>query len=253
MNMHNIYALIITFALCPLLTPKLMAQAEGEQTEQQPEQQSSADKKGAKFTCLYWEGTPSENLYYRSGEDFMQLEFNKAIRSKNFPLKKMAVFELYRDAANPKDDQPPYELITKATIPSGTSQVLFLVIPFKNEKGITYRVVAMDDSLKAFPRGTFRFANFTSQMLLVKFAGKVEKLPASKMTVMSCNPGEAGGFRPFIIGNAKGKQVFGTKLFGQASGRELVFISPPERRGSDSPRVKFISQLIGKPLAEAGQ
>ena len=35
--------------------------------------------------------------------------------------------------------------------------------------------------------------------------------------------------------------------------RELVFISPPERRGSDTPRVKFISQLVGKPLAEAGQ
>ena len=34
MNMHNIYALIITFALCPLLTPKLMAQAEGEQPEE---------------------------------------------------------------------------------------------------------------------------------------------------------------------------------------------------------------------------
>jgi len=249
MNMHHLYALIITFTLCPLLVPKLMAEAEGGQTEQQ----LSADKKGAKFTCLYWEGTPAESLYYRSGEDFRLLEFNKAIRSKNFPLKTMAAFELYRDTANPKDDQPPYELITKATIPSGTSQVLFLVIPFKNEKGITYRVVAMDDSLKAFPRGTFRFANFTSQMLLVKFAGKVEKLPASKMTVISCNPGEAGGFRPFIIGNAKGKQVFGTKLFGQASGRELVFISPPERRGSDSPRVKFISQLIGKPLAEAGQ
>ena len=249
MNMHHIYALIITFALCPLLTPKLMAQAEGEQTGQQ----SSANKKGAKFTCLYWEGTPTESLYYRSGEDFILLEFNKAIRSKNFPLKNMTAFELYRDAQKPKKDKPPYDLITQTTVPSGTNQVLFLVIPFQNESSITYRVVAMDDSLSAFPRGTFRFANFTSQPLLVKFAGEVQKLPASKMTVMSCKPGQAGGFRPFLIGNSKGEQIFGTRLFGQASGRELVFISPPERKGSNSPRVKFISQLIGKPLPETGQ
>jgi hypothetical protein len=73
------------------------------------------------------------------------------------------------------------------------------------------------------------------------------------MTEMSCKPGKGGGFRPFIIGNAKGKQIFGTRLFGQPSGRELVFISPPLRRDSNSPRVKFVSQLIGKPVVKPSQ
>ena len=223
------------------------------QTDGGNENPDQGQKKKRQFTCLYWEGLTTEKLYFRVGEEFQAIKFENSIRSQDYPLKGMASFELYRDAKDPKENEPPYELLSKTAIPTNTMQVLFLVIPFKNEKGITYRVVAMDDSLSAFPRGTFRFANFTRQTLLIKFADEVQKIAASKMTVMSCKPGKGGGFRPFIIGNAKGKQIFGTRLFGQASGRELVFISPPERSGSDTPRVKFISQLVGKPLAEAGQ
>lgn len=215
----------------------------------------SGQNKKRFFTCLYWEGLPKERLYYRLGEEFLPIKFEDSRRSQNYALKGLTSFELYRDAIEPKEDQPPYDLLSKTAVPSGSSQILFLVIPFQeNGDGhVKYRVVAMDDSLSAFPRGTFRFANFTSQKLLVKFAGEIEELPARKMTVMSCKPGKAGGFRPFLIGDAKGKQIFGTKLFGQPSGRELVFISPPLRRESNTPRVKFISQLIGKPRAEAGQ
>ena len=243
------FALSIAIVFSLLGQGKLVAQSD----EEQAGEGSTAGKKGPQFTCLYWEGLPEEDLYYRQGEEFVLLEFSKEIRSKDFSLKGMSVFELYRDAQKPVEGKPPYDRITQAKIPTGTSQVLFLVIPFKSEGKATYRVVAMDDSLSAFPRGTFRFANFTSQALRVKFAGEVQKLPASKMTVMSCKPGEAGGFRPFLIGDAKGRQIFGTRLFGQASGRELVFISPPERKGSNIPRVKFISQLIGKPFPETGQ
>lgn len=230
-------------------TAGLSAQ-EGEQSTQAP-----MEKPKRVFTCLYWEGLPKERLYYRVGKDFLPIKFEDSRRSQDYPLKGLKSFELYRDAIEPREDQPPYDLLSKTVVPSGSNQILFLVIPFQ-EKGnvyLKYRVIAMDDSLSAFPRGTFRFANFTSQKLFVKFAGEVEELPSRKMTVMSCKPGKAGGFRPFLIGDAKGKQIFGTKLFGQASGRELVFISPPLRRESNTPRVKFISQLIGKSLSEAGQ
>lgn len=191
-----------------------------------------------------------EPLYYRQGEEFLPIKFEDSRRSQAYLLKRMSNFELYRDAKQPKDDQPPYDLLANTVIPSGSSQILLLVIPFqkKSSEELNYKVIAMDDSLSAFPLGTFRFVNFTQLPLLVKFAGEVKKLPAKKMTVMSCKPGKGGGFRPFIIGNAEGKQIFGTKLFGQASGRELVFISPPLRSGSNTPRVKFITQLMGTPI-----
>jgi hypothetical protein len=247
-----IYTLLNRFsttALCCLIL------AGGLHAQEQPET-SGLDARGKKkpvFTCLYWEGLPKETLYYRVGEEFLSINFQDSIRSQEYPLKAMKSFQLYRDAKDPKDGVPPYDLLSTTAIPANSKQVLFLVIPFQKNAEISYQVVAMDDSLDAFPRGTFRFANFTRQTLLVKFAGEIKKIPASKMTEMSCKPGKGGGFRPFIIGNAKGKQIFGTRLFGQPSGRELVFISPPLRRDSNSPRVKFISQLIGKPVVKPSQ
>ena len=222
-----------------------------QEAEIQVEQVSEGRPKRV-FTCLYWEGLPKETLYYRVGEEFVPIKFEDSIRSQDYSLKRMKSFELYRDAVKPKEGAPPYDLLTKTAIPSGGNRILFLVIPFQKEGEtlLDYRVIAMDDSLSAFPLGTFRFANFTRQPLLVKFAGEIQKIAAADMTVMSCKPGEAGGFRPFMIGDAKGKQIFGTKLFGQPSGRELVFISPPLRRGSTVPRVKFISELRGVPSAE---
>jgi hypothetical protein len=231
----------------------LLAGGLSAQTDDGNEKPAKGQKNKQQFTCLYWEALPIEKLYYRVGEDFKAIKFENSIRSQDYALKGMTSFELYRDAKDPKENELPYELLARTAIPTNSPQILFLVIPFKNEDAISYRVVAMDDSLAAFPRGTFRFANFTSQSLLVKFAGEVQKIPASKMTEMSCKPGKGGGFRPFIIGNSKGKQIFGTRLFGQSSGRELVFISPPERKGSDTPRVKFISQLIGEPVVKPSQ
>ena len=239
MNIPSLRPIFVLPFLLLAFAASLSAQEEGQQSE------APKAKPKRVFTCLYWEGLPQETLYYRMGEEFLPIEFNNSRRSMEYALKNMASFELYRDAEKPTEDKPPYDLLSKTSIPSGTNRVLFLVIPFDQDDSTTYKVVAMDDSLSAFPRGTFRFANFTNQTLLVKFAGDVEKIPASQMSVMSCKAGKAGGFRTFIIGTAQGKQIFGTKLFGQPSGRELVFISPPLRRDSNTPRVKFISQLIG--------
>lgn len=214
--------------------------------------QTSEEKKKLKFSCLYWEGAPPETLYYRQGKEFQPIEFKEGVRSEDFALKATPVFELYREVQEPKEDEPPYQLLSKATIPPNSKQVLFLVIPFETKKEVQYKVVAMDDSLTSFPRGTFRFANFTSELLMVKFAGKIKKIPSKDMVVMSCQAGKNGGFEPFILGDSKGKQIFGTRLFGQPSGRELIFISPPSKNGG-TPRVKFISQLLAPPVPEGNQ
>ena len=64
-----------------------------------------------------------------------------------------------------------------------------------------------------------------------------------EMTVMNSGRIKNGGFMPFVINDTKGKRIFGTRLFGQPSGRELVFIIPPRQKGA-MPRVKFVSQLL---------
>ena len=143
---------------------------------------------------------------------------------------------------NPQKDQPPYQLVAKAKIPP-SKQALFLVTPFKRQSVIHYRIFTMDDSLEAFPRGAFRFANFYEQMLYVKCGKTVKKILPNKLTVVRAVDLPRGGFVPFLIADEKGKKIFGTRIFGQPAGRELVFISPPEESGG-APRVKFVSQLL---------
>lgn len=196
-----------------------------------------------KFTCLYWEGSPPEKLYYREGKAFHPLEFREGARSDPFTLKAMKTFEVYRDVKAPKEGQPPYQPVCSAKIPAGCKQALFLVLPIKFDREMRYKVFAMDDSVTSFPAGTFRFVNFTSQPFSVKLAEDVQTIPSGGVLGMSFKAGPNGGFRPFAINDAKGKPVYGTRLFGQPSGRELVFISPPaEPEGM--PRVKYVSQLV---------
>ena len=194
------------------------------------------------FSCLYWEGVPAEDLYYRDGKSFHLLEFKNASRSKSFGLKRAEFFELYREAVVPVEGMTPYDLLSQTEIPL-SRKILFLVIPFEREGGIQYKVIAMDDSLKSFPPGSFRFANFCREMLFVRCGEQVEEIPAREMTVVQPKDSLNGGFVPFMIGNAKGETLFKTQIDGQPSGRELVLITPsakPEGR----PRVKFVSQLI---------
>ena len=205
-------------------------------------QETDTENRSLKFSCLYWEGKPQENLYYREGESFHPLKFKQAARSESFALKGMKNFELYREAIDPQEDEPPYTLLAQASLPTA-KQVLLLVIPFEAQERTNYRVIAMDDSLSTFPTGTFRFANFTNQPLIIKFADKVEKLAAGKLVVMKCQSGKQGGFEPLLIGNSEGKTIFGTRLFGQPTSRDLAFISPPVKKGA-MPRVKFITQLV---------
>lgn len=195
---------------------------------------------------MYWEGAPAEDLFYREKETFRRLEFKEGTRSKNFSLKGTATFELYKEAVEPVEGEPPYDLLAKAKIPA-SKQVLFLVIPFEKEEGTEYKIVAMDDSLKVFPSGAFRFANFSSETLMVKCGETVRKIPAREMSVVKSENSSSGGFVPFVIGNAQGETVFGTRIFGQPSGRELIFISPPKKKG-EMPRVKFVSQLVAPPV-----
>ncbi len=211
-------------------------------------QNAEKEKSPVKFSCLYWEGLPPEDLYYREKKTFHQLTFKKASRSNHLHLKGMEFFELHRKVENPdpEKDTPPYQLLTKVKIPA-SKEVLFLVIPFKRESAVYYRVFTMDDSLKAFPRGAFRFANFYKKMLYVKCGDTVKKILPNQLTVVRSSNKPNGGFVPFLIADDKGKKIFGTRIFGQPAGRELIFISPPEKKGG-VPRVKFVSQLVAPPV-----
>ena len=195
-----------------------------------------------KISCLYWEGKPTEALYYREGEHFRRLEFKQAQRSDGFSLRGMPFFELYREAVHSEPGKPPYELLSQCKIPNAV-EILFVVIPYERNGSLLYQVQAMDDSLISFPPGSFRFLNYTPEEIQVKCGKQTQKIPSLGMWGMSAKDSPTGGFIPFVLGDSNGDVIYGTRIFGQPSGRELVFIIPPAKKGG-TPRVKFISQLI---------
>lgn len=195
------------------------------------------------FTCFYWQGLPKEPLFYRNGKDFLPLEFSLAQRSPEKELAGMEWFEIYRRIDNPKEDELPYELVGKSTIPRA-KKVLFVVIPEAKEEKVTqtYEVHGMDDSLLTFPSGSFQFVNFTAETLTVLCGSKSVQLPAKGANQIKDDKAR-GGFSFFAVYDKSQRKIASTRLFGQPRGRELVFIIPPTSSTSQA-RLKFVSEII---------
>ncbi len=206
------------------------------------EESSGESRSTYKISCLYWEGKPTEALYYREGEHFRRLGFKQAQRSKGFAISGMSKFELYRKATQPEVGKPPYELLSQCKIPNAT-EILFVVIPYERKGALLYHVHAMDDSMDTFPIGSFRFVNYTTGSIQIKCGKKTQQIGPLGLWSMTGTATKNGGFIPFVLGDLNGEIIYGTRIFGQPSGRELVFIIPPVKEGG-TPRVKFISQLI---------
>ena len=213
--------------------------------------QQQEKKKGVQFSCMLWEGPLPQKIYYQDGEDYREIIPYTSSRSLPHWLKKSKEFRLFTmsqpEAKDGKEQEPVYTLVGQSKLLPGISPILFLLIPSQGEDGFKIRIMALDDSLEGFPAGSFRFANFSAADLKVKFAGAVKEIPAREMTIMQSKIGNNGGLVPFLIGNENGEKVFETRLFAQASGREIVFIGPPKKEGG-LPSVRFLPQLLPQKL-----
>lgn len=215
--------------------------------------QQQKKKKGVQFSCMLWEGPLPQKIYYQDGEDYREVVPYTSSRSLPHWLEKSKEFRLFTmtqpEANGGKEQEPVYTLVGQAKLLPGISPILFLLIPSQIEEDFKIRIMALDDSHEGFPAGSFRFANFSAADLMVKFAGAVKKIPAREMTIMQSKIGKNGGMVPFLIGNESGEKVFETRLFAQASGREIVFIGPPKKEGG-LPSVRFLPQLLPQKLPE---
>ena len=213
--------------------------------------QQQEKMKGVQFSCMLWEGPLPQKIYYQDGEDYREVVPYTSSRSLPNLLKKSKEFRLYTmtqpEAEGDKKQEPVYTLVGQSKLLPGISPILFLLLPSQEGEGFKIRIMALDDSLEGFPAGSFRFANFSTADLMVKFAGAIEKIPARKMTIMKSRIGKNGGMVPFLIGNQNCEKVFETRLFAQASGREIVFIGPPKEEGG-LPSVRFLPQLLPQKL-----
>lgn len=236
-------------ACCALSFASLSAWS---QAQAQAQAQNAEEKQGensVQFTCMLWEGPLEKPLFYRDGEGYFPMTPFTGSRSKVHSLKISQEFSLHVEHEIEDQEEVFYRQVGKAPLLSGTKQILFLLFKQEPEKEMEFRILPIDDSLASFPAGSFRFINMTAEDLRVKFAGKIGKVPASKMTLMKSHVTSDGGLIPFLIGNRQGKKVFETRLFAQATGREIVFIGAP-KQGRELPSVRFLPQLLPQKLPE---
>jgi hypothetical protein len=199
------------------------------------------------FSCVIWKDLPYPELLYRQGEEFLPLELLPRQRSQMYPLKGQEALELYVVSDKP-DGKPGHELVGKAALRPGTGRMLFMIQESAHKAGLPLAVYGLDDSLKEFPMGSFRFLNFTKIPLQVEIAGVTDTLPPQRDKVVTPDIPKLGGFLPFFIRDAKGNIGFQTRLFGQPRGRKMVIIVPPKNE-NENLAVLFLPEIIALEVA----
>jgi len=201
--------LLITLLLAPL-------NAQGEQVS----------KEGRfTFSCLSFEKSSFDELFYLDGREYVPLELRPRRRSQEYTLRASKAFGLFTKVKN-EEGKRVFKLVGKCDLPAGQQKLLLLLEFRDTEKVDELPVViqALSDSLAEFPPGSFRFANFTGKNLYVDIAGGVQKLVRNQLTTIPVETSQEGGFVPVTFGDAKGKKLFFTRMYLHGRSRELVFI-----------------------------
>ena len=180
------------------------------------------------FTVISLSSLPYETLYYRNGKKFTPIELRKSKRSKPYALSSAEFIELYTDHEDPEQR---YRLIGKASLITGTSQMLyFLKEAGSKKKGrLPVRLFGLDDSEATFPDSSFRFINFINAPLLIEFDHKRFGMKAGQSKISKLDLPAGGEFTSFIVKDIEERTLGGTRLFSHAASREMVLIFPPKK------------------------
>jgi hypothetical protein len=200
------------------------------------------------FSCAVWEKPPYPELFYHHGGEYLPIEISVGQRSKAYPLKGLEAFELFirrEMAAGAVDSNAAaeYERVGTAPLLPNAKRMLFLIAAKEDAKGLPLRVLGLDDSLKIFPAGSYRFLNQTPDLLRIEFGGATHDLPQGAWKVVPPELPEAGGFLPVTIKNEQGNILLENRFLAQRTGRELVIIGPPAE-GRTEIAIQFLSEII---------
>jgi hypothetical protein len=193
------------------------------------------------FACVAWHELPYEEMFYRESNGFYPLKLYPRRCSKLYPLKGGDSLELHISKENSAGELN-YELVGLASQIQGTDQMLFLIEEGEDSGSLPLLLRGLDDSWETFPVGAFRFVNLTPDSLQVHFGETVNALHPDAVSVIKDAIPPAGGFIPFFIKDEKGNTVFETRLLGQPTGRETVFIYPPQANRREF-SVQFLSEV----------
>ncbi|MFC5051414.1 hypothetical protein ACFPK9_12440 [Rubritalea spongiae] len=213
--------------------------------------QAQNAKSARAFSLLSWEELPYDSVYYRNGSTMNKVKIKVGRRSESYPLPSDGKLEMFISEKDP-EGKDKYKMIGQATIMQGAKKMLYVVVANKKASSLPLSMFGINDSIDVFPAGSFRFLNFTSVPIEGAFSGDVFRLQPGKTTVVKTKKLTGGSFHPFYLRTVKGVMLYETRLLGQPSGREIVFIMPPNN-GSGRVNIKFLPQTVPRPEIGSNQ
>ena len=187
--------------------------------------QAQSGNGGASFKVVALSKLPYKRIYYRSGEKMVEIALQNSRRSSAYSLGKSELLEVFIDHPNP---ELKFQLIGRAKLVAGSSEMLYFFRANESAK-LPLSLFGVDDSRSDFSEGSFRFINFINMPLAIEFNKKRFVLKPRGNTVRKLSLSNEGAVTPFIVKDAKGKLLGGTRLFSHASNREMVVILPPKK------------------------
>lgn len=231
----------MTFFQFTLLLTCLAVLVSGELTfaQELTDGEDSKAHRGRTFTAIALSKIPYAKLYYRNGDQFIEIKWKNGSRSEPFPLSKTKFLEVFIEHNDPKK---PYLLVGKAPLVANTQKMLYFFAENASEKeeALPVSLYGIDDSETIFPQSSYRFINFANVPLVVDFNKKRFALKPGLPEVRKVSLSQAGEFTPFVVRTTKGKVLGGTRLFSHATNREMVLIFPP-KKGKERLDIRYFS------------
>ena len=206
------------------------------------------------FSFVAWENLSIPEVLYKDGGNYHVIELIKRQRSKVYEFKRaQSDMRLYVQEVN-DEGELVYKVIGRAAIKAGSSRMLFFIQERVNKKDdeLPLFLSGIDDSLDAFPMGSFRFVNNTKVPMQVLFPNTRAELPAKSSKVLSPKIAKLGGFIPLYVLDMEKNVLFESRFFAQPRGRKMVFISPPKKPGGKV-HLAFLPHIVPIPLQDEDQ
>ena len=217
---------------------------------------SAQQPAGGALQCSFvtWENLSIPALLYKDGDNYHEIKMMKRQRSQLYEMKRgQAEMQLFREVVN-DEGETVYAVVAKSPIKPGSSSMLFFIQERseKKEGELPLLLSGIDDSLEAFPMGSFRFVNNTKTPVQVLFPSSKDVVQARSAKVLVPKIPQLGGFIPLYILDMNKNVLFQSRFFGQPRGRKMVFVNPP--KGPESKvHVAFLPHIVPLPPPDEGE
>ncbi|WP_309386290.1 hypothetical protein [Cerasicoccus frondis] len=138
-----------------------------------------AELLNTEFRCISWQRPIQEELYVKSGGEYIPLKIHNMKRSGEVDYVGANPVVFYRKAKG-QDGETIYMPAAQVGVSPGVEQPLFFFI----QNGANYRIACIEDSFSKYPVGSYRFYNLTSKNLKARMGDIVLTLNSQQTSVL---------------------------------------------------------------------